>query len=77
MLAAILEAARERCGLGTTEIIETSYKIPESAFIKSPAEYAAEFEEEIEANSSMNSEDDGEQSVFSDTSETIQAYEGM
>ena len=39
-------------------------KIPESARRKSPAECAAEFEEEVEANSSMDSEDD-RKGVFS------------
>ena len=52
-------------------------KIPESARRKSPAECAAEFEEEVEASSSMDSEDDRERSVFSDTSETVQAFESV
>ena len=76
MLAAILEAAKERYGLGITEKTEIPCKIPESARRKSPAECAAEFEEEVEASSSMDSEDDREQNVFSDPSEAVQAFEG-
>ncbi len=76
-LQAILEAAKERYGLGTAEKIEISCKLPESARRKSPAECAAEFEEEVEASSSMDSGDDREQSVFSDPSdETVQVLEG-
>jgi D-alanine-D-alanine ligase len=73
MLAAILEAAKERYGLGIAEKIENFCKTPESVRRKSPAEFAAEFEEQIEANNSIGSEDGNEQSVFSDTSETVQA----
>jgi D-alanine-D-alanine ligase len=76
MLAIILEAAKERYGLGAAEKIEISCKLPESARRKSPAECAAEFEEEVEAGGSMNSVDDREQSVFSDPSEVVQAFEG-
>ena len=77
MLSAILEAAKERYGLGIAEKIEISCKLPESARRKSPAECAAEFEEEVEASSSMDSGDDREQSVFSDPSdETVQVFEG-
>ena len=77
MLEAILEAAKERYGLGIAEKIEISCKLPESARRKSPAECAAEFEEEVEASSSMDSGDDREQSVFSDPSdETVQVFEG-
>jgi len=76
MLAIILEAAKERYGLGAAEKIEISCKLPESVRRKSPAECAAEFEEEVEAGSSMNSVDDREQSVFSDPSEVVQAFEG-
>jgi len=77
MLSAILEAAKERYGLGIAEKIEISCKLPESARRKSPAECAAEFKEEVEASSSMDSGDDREQSVFSDPSdETVQVFEG-
>jgi D-alanine-D-alanine ligase len=75
MLAGILEAAKERYGLGIKEKIEISCKMPESARRKSPAECAAEFEEEVEAKSSMTSEDNRDQSVFSDPSEAVQAFE--
>ena len=75
MLARILEAAKERYSLGITEKIDISCKLPESARRKSPAECAAEFEEEVEAKSSMNSEDNREKSVFSDPSEAVQAFE--
>ena len=77
MLEAILEAAKERYGLGAAGKIETPYGIPESARRKSPAEFAVEFEEEVEASSSIDSEDDSERSVFSDTSETVQAFESV
>jgi D-alanine-D-alanine ligase len=76
MLAAILEAAKERYGLGAAEKIDISCKIPESARRKSPAEFAAEFEEEVEASNSFNSKNDTEQSVFADPSEAVQAFEG-
>jgi hypothetical protein len=61
--------------LGIKEKIEISCKFPESTRRKSPAEFAAEFEEEVEAKSSMNSKDNREQSVFSDPSEAAQAFE--
>jgi D-alanine-D-alanine ligase len=64
MLAAILEAAKERYGLGAAEKIEIFRKTPEGIRRKSPAEFAAEFEEEIEANNSIDSEDRNEQNVF-------------
>ena len=76
MLAAIIEAAKERYGLGTVGKIKTFRKISESAPRKSPAECAAEFEEEVEANSSMDSENNRKRGVFSDTSETVQVFEG-
>jgi D-alanine-D-alanine ligase len=76
MLAAILEAAKERYGLGAPEKIETFMKIPVISLRKSPDECAAEFEEEIEANNSMDTEDERKRSVFADTSETVQALEG-
>ena len=76
MLAAIIEAAKERYGLGTTRKIELSRKMPETTSRKSPAECAAEFEEEIEA-SSMNSENDRKKSVFSNSPDTLQVFEGI
>ena len=77
MLAAIIEAAKERYGLGTVGKMETSRKIPGTNPRKSPAECAAEFEEEVEANSSMDSENNRKRGVFSNTSETIQIFEGV
>ncbi len=77
MLAAIIEAAKERYGLGTVGKIEASRKMPEPTTRKSPAEYAAEFEEEIEANSSMDSENNRKRGSFPNTSETVQIFEGI
>ena len=77
MLEAILEAAKERYGLETAGKIETPYGIPEGARRKSPAEFAVEFEEEVEASSYIDSEDDSEMSVFSDTYETVHAFESI
>ncbi|MDM7920176.1 MAG: hypothetical protein QUS12_13565, partial [Methanosarcina sp.] len=48
-------------------------KVPEQSTRKSPAECAAEFEEEVEAKSSMESENERKRNVFSRNSETIQA----
>lgn len=76
MLASIIEAAKERYGLGDAGKIEKCKKISESSLRKSPAECAAEFEEEVEANSSIDSENNRKRGVFSDTSETVQAFEG-
>jgi D-alanine-D-alanine ligase len=76
MLAAIIEAAKERYGLGTSENIEISKEIHEDVSRKSPAECAAEFEE-VEANSSMNSENSEEGEVFSNPSETVQVFESL
>lgn len=75
MLATIIEAAKERYGLEATGKIEIFKKMPESTPRKSPAECAAEFEEEVEANSSLDSENEGKRSVFSNASETINAFE--
>jgi D-alanine-D-alanine ligase len=50
--------------------------MPETTLRKSPAECAAEFEEEIEANS-MDSENDRKKGIFSNTSETVQVFEGL
>lgn len=75
MLSAILKAAKERYGLGITEKIEISCKLPDGARRKSPTECAAEFEEEVETNSSLKSETKTEQSVYSDQSEAVQALE--
>jgi hypothetical protein len=75
MLAAIIEAAKERYGLGDAGKVELSRKIPEIISRKSPAECAAEFEEEIEANNCMDSENNPEESVYPDDSETVQVFE--
>lgn len=74
MLTAIIEAAKERYGLEAAGKIEISKKIPESAPRKSPAECAAEFEEEVEASNSLDS-DDRKRRVFSNASETIDVFE--
>jgi len=74
MLAAILEAAKKRCGLGAGVVkIELQRKVPERSPRKSPDEYAAEFEEEVEAKGSIESENDRKRNVFSGNSQTIQA----
>jgi len=77
MLSAILEAAKDRYGLGNAEKIEISRKISESVPRKSPVEYAAEFEDGIEAINSLDSENTGEPEAFSEISESIQAFEGI
>jgi D-alanine-D-alanine ligase len=77
MLAAIIEAAKERYRLGTAGKIEASRKMPETTTRKSPAEYAAEFEEEIEAKNSIDSENNRKRGSFSNTSETVQIFEGI
>jgi D-alanine-D-alanine ligase len=77
MLAAIIEAANERYGLGAAGNLEPSRKIPETTPRKSPAECAAEFEEEIEARSCINSKNNRKKSVFSNNSETVQAFESI
>jgi D-alanine-D-alanine ligase len=77
MLAAIIEAAKERYRLGTAGKVETFRKMPETTLRKSPAECAAEFEEEIEASDSINSENRRKKSVFSNTSETVNVFESV
>jgi D-alanine-D-alanine ligase len=77
MLATILEAAKDRYGLGNAEKIEISRKISESVPRKSPVEYAAEFEDGIEAINSLDSENTGEPEAFSEISESMQAFEGI
>jgi D-alanine-D-alanine ligase len=77
MLAAVIEAAKERYGLKAAGKAEFSGKMPETTPRKSPAECAAEFEEEIEASNSMDSKNNQEEAVFSDTSETIQVFESI
>ncbi|AKB76116.1 hypothetical protein MSLAZ_2855 [Methanosarcina lacustris Z-7289] len=72
MLAAILEAAKKRYGIGNCVKVELHKKIPGQAPRKSPAECAAEFEEEVEAKGSIESENDRKRNVFSNNSETIQ-----
>jgi D-alanine-D-alanine ligase len=76
MFEAILEAAKERYGIRIAEKNENCRKIPESSRRNSPAEYAAELEEEIEANNYMDSENNRKRSVLSNTSETLQVFEG-
>ncbi len=74
MLAAILEAAKKRCGLGMGVVkVELQRKVSERSPRKSPDEYAAEFEEEVEAKGSIESENDRKRNVFSGNSQTIQA----
>ncbi len=71
MLAAVIEAAKERYGLKAAGKAEFSGKMPETTPRKSPAECAAEFEEEIEASNSMDSKITRKKLFFSTTSETI------
>lgn len=73
MLAAILEAAKKRCGIGTSVKIELQRKASERSPRKSPDEYAAEFEEEVEAKGPIESENDRKRNVFSGNSQTMQA----
>ncbi|KKG07584.1 methyltransferase domain-containing protein [Methanosarcina sp. 2.H.A.1B.4] len=73
MLAAILEAAKKRYGIGTGVKAELHKQVPEQSPRKSPAECAAEFEEEVEAKGSIDSKNDRKRNVFSSNSETIQA----
>ncbi|AKB18910.1 MULTISPECIES: methyltransferase domain-containing protein [unclassified Methanosarcina] len=73
MLAAILEAAKKRSGIGTSVKVELHKKLSGQISRKSPAECAAEFEEEVEAKGSIESETDRKRNIFSGNSETIQA----
>ena len=77
MLAAIIEAAKERYGLGNDGKVELSRKMPEATPRKSPAEYAAEFEEEIEASNCMESGNNRKKNVFSNPSKTVHAFESV
>lgn len=77
MLATIIGAAKDRCGLETLGNVESSRKIAQTTSRRSPAEYAAEFEEEIEASISIDSEDNHKRDSFSDPSETVQIFEGI
>ncbi|AKB38635.1 hypothetical protein MSSAC_4045 [Methanosarcina siciliae C2J] len=73
-LAAILEAAKKRYGIGAGAVkVELQRKVPVRSPRKSPDEYAAEFEEEVEAKGSIESENDRKRNVFSGNSQTIQA----
>lgn len=72
MLAAILEAAKKRYGIGIGGKAEFQKKVLAQSPRKSPAECAAEFEEEVEAKSSIESENNRKRNVFSSNSETIQ-----
>ena len=76
MFESILEAAKKRYGIRIAEKNKNFRKIPESSRRNSPAEYAAELEEEIEANNSMDSKNNRKRNVFSNTSETLQVFEG-
>ncbi|MPM54958.1 D-alanine--D-alanine ligase [bioreactor metagenome] len=72
MLAAIIGAAKRRYGVGIGGKVVLQRKVSEQSTRKSPAEYAAEFEEEVEAKNSVESEDGRKRNVFSRDSETIQ-----
>ena len=69
-------SCKERYGLKLPEKLNFR-KNAQTTPRKSPAECAAEFEEEIEASNSMDSKNNQEKAVFSDTSETIQAFESV
>jgi len=73
MLAAVIEAAKKRYSIGPGGKAELQKKVLEQSSRKSPAECAAEFEEEVEAKGSIESENDRKRTVFSSSSETIQA----
>ncbi len=73
MLAAIIGAAKKRYGIGTGGKVVLQRKVPGQPTRKSPAECAAEFEEEVEAKNSVESENDRKRNVFSRNSESIQA----
>ncbi|HII80812.1 MAG TPA: methyltransferase domain-containing protein [Methanosarcina sp.] len=73
MLAAIIGAAKKRYGIGTGGKVVLQRKVPGQSTRKSPDECAAEFEEEVEAKNSIDSEDDRKRNVFSRNSESIQA----
>jgi D-alanine-D-alanine ligase len=73
MLAAIIGAAKRRYGIGLGGKVVLQRKVPEQSTRKSPAECAAEFEEEVEAKSSIESENGRKRNVFSSNSETIKA----
>jgi|GEM_PF-2072030 hypothetical protein len=64
MFEVILEAAKERYSIRIAEKNENFRKIPESSRRSSPAEYADELEQEIEANNSMDSENNKRKEVF-------------
>ena len=73
MLAAIIGAAKKRYGIGTGGKVVLQRKVSGQSTRKSPDECAAEFEEEVEAKNSIDSEDDRKRNVFSRNSESIQA----
>ncbi|WP_332882057.1 D-alanine--D-alanine ligase family protein [Methanosarcina horonobensis] len=73
MLAAVIEAAKKRYGIGTGGKVVLQMKDREQSQRKSPAECAAEFEEEVEAKNSIESEDDRKRNIFSGSSETLRA----
>ncbi|MDI9396121.1 MAG: methyltransferase domain-containing protein [Euryarchaeota archaeon] len=73
MLAAIIMAAKKRYGIGTGGKVVVQRKVPGQFTRKSPDECAAEFEEEVEAKNSIESENDRKRNVFSRNSESIQA----
>ena len=75
MFEVILEDAKEGYSIRIAEKNENFRKILESSRRSSPSEYAAKLEEEIEANNPMDSENNKNRSVFSNTSEILQAFE--
>jgi D-alanine-D-alanine ligase len=72
MLATIIGAAKRRYGLGIGGKVVLQRKVPGQSTRKSPAECAAEFEAEVEAKGSIDSENDRKRNVFSRNSETMQ-----
>jgi D-alanine-D-alanine ligase len=70
MLAAIIGAAKKRYGIGLGGKVVLQTKAGQSTR-KSPAECAAEFEEEVEAKSSIEPGNGRKRNVFSSNSETI------
>jgi D-alanine-D-alanine ligase len=76
MFEAILEAAKERYGIRIAEKNEDFRKMHEISCRSSPAECAAELEKKVEVNDPLDSENNKKSSVFSNASETLQAFEG-
>ncbi len=76
MFEAILEAAKERYGIRIAEKNEDFRKMHESSCRSSLAECAAELEKAVEVNDPLDSENNKKSGVFSNASETLQAFEG-